>query len=147
MARVQAKVDTPLMAHEGCFSLQDIVTLIELGAVGVVGLNSERPGGVTNALRAITYAEQRGMGVVIHNQTLGVASAMQIHLAAARHHALGHAIELFGHIMMEDDLIIERIDYSGGNATVPVKPGWGVELDEDALRRYASGPTVKMEVN
>jgi muconate cycloisomerase len=146
MAHVQSKVDTPLMAHEGCFSLQDIVTLSELGAIGVVGINSERPGGVTNALRAITYAEQRGMGAVIHNQTLGIASAMQIHIAAAKHHSIGHATELFGHVMLEDDLIVEPIDYRGGAATVPTGSGWGVELDEDALRKYATGPTVEMEM-
>jgi len=145
MAHVQQRVDTPLIAHEGCFSLQDIVTLAELGAIGVVGLNSERPGGVTNALRAITYAEQRGMGAVIHNQTLGIASAMQIHLAAARHYSLGHATELFGHVMLEDDMIIEPIDYDDGKATVPAGPGWGVELDEDALAKYATAKTVKVE--
>jgi muconate cycloisomerase len=142
MAYVQKRVDTPLMAHEGCFSLQDIITLIELDAVGVIGINSERPGGVTNALRAITYAEQRGLGVVIHNQTLGIASAMQIHLGAAKYHSLGHAIELFGHIMLEDDLIVEPIDYSEGYARVPTSSGWGVKLDEDALKRYAAGPTI-----
>lgn len=146
MAHVQSNVDTPLMAHEGCFSLQDIVTLVELGSIGVIGLNSERPGGVTNALRAISYAEQRGMGAVIHNQTLGIASAMQIHLAAARHHSLGHATELFGHMMMEDDLLVEPIDYSGGTATVPAGAGWGFDLDEEALGKYATGPTVKIEV-
>jgi muconate cycloisomerase len=145
MAHVQHRVDTPVMAHEGCFSLQDIVTLAELGGIGIVGLNSERPGGVTNAIRAIDYAEQRGMGAVIHNQTLGVATAMQIHLAAARHHSLGHATELFGHVMLEDDLIVEPIDYGGGTATVPVGPGWGVELDEDALRKYATADTTLVE--
>ena len=145
MARVQQRVDTPLMAHEGCFSLQDIVTLAELGAIGVVGLNSERPGGVTSAIRAIDYAEQRGMTAVIHNQTLGVASAMQIHLAAAKHHSLGHATELFGHIMLEDDLIVESIDYGGGTATVPDRPGWGVDIDEDALKKYATATTAKLD--
>lgn len=145
MAYVQERIDTPLMAHEGCFSLQDIITLIELDAIEVVGLNSERPGGVTNALRAITYAEQRGMGVVIHNQTLGIASAMQIHLAAAKYQALGHAIELFGHIMLEDDLIVEPINYNEGTATVPVGAGWGVELDEGALKKYATAPKVTVE--
>jgi len=145
MAYVQKHVDTPLMAHEGCFSLKDIITLTELGAVGIVGLNSERPGGVTNALRAIAYAEQRGMGVVIHNQTLGIASAMQIHLAAARYHSLGHAIELFGHVMFEDDLIIENIDYSGGRVSLPKGAGFGVELDEEALKKYATGPTVVID--
>jgi muconate cycloisomerase len=145
MVHVQKHVGTPLMAHEGCFSLQDIVTLVELGAVGVVGINSERPGGVTNALRAISYAEQRGLGVVMHNQPLGIASAMQVHVGAARYASLGHAMELFGHVMLEDDLIVEGLDYAGGEVRVPEGPGWGVQLDEDALERYATGPAVVVE--
>ena len=145
MARVQKRVDTPLMAHEGCFSLNDIRVLAELGAIGVVGINTERPGGVTRALRAIEFAAERGMGACIHNQTLGIASAAQLHIAAARHSSLGHATELFGHVMLSDDLITGEIDYSNGTATVPSGPGWGVELDEDALREYSSGPTVVLE--
>ena len=65
MARVQRAVDVPLMAHEGCFSLTDIIALIELGAIGVLGINTERPGGITHALRAIDYAVARGMGMGI----------------------------------------------------------------------------------
>jgi L-alanine-DL-glutamate epimerase-like enolase superfamily enzyme len=146
MARVQRQVATPLLAHEGCFSLLDLIQLIELEAVGVVGINSERPGGVTNALRAITYAEQRGLGVVLHNQPLGIASAMQVHLAAARFPALGHAIELFGHVMLEDDLIVEPLDYAGGTVSVPEGPGFGVELDRGALERYATAATSVIEL-
>jgi muconate cycloisomerase len=142
MAKVQKRVGTPLMAHEGCFSLQDIKTLVALGAVGVVGLNSERPGGITKALQAIAFAEERGLGAVLHNQTLGIASAAQLHIAAAKHDSLGHATELFGHVMLEDDLIVEPIDYSGGTATVTEGAGWGVQLDEAALVKYATGPTV-----
>jgi muconate cycloisomerase len=145
MAYVQKRVATPLMAHEGCFSLSDVMVLIELGAVGVVGINAERPGGVTHALRAIDYAAQHGLSALIHNQSLGIGSAMQIHLAAAKHHSLGHDTDLFGHIMMEDDLIKEPIDYSAGTAKVPVGPGWGIDLDEDALDRYATGAPVKVE--
>lgn len=146
MAYVQKLVLTPLMAHEGCFSLTDIVTLVEMDAIRVVGINTERPGGITDALRAVTYAEMRGLGVVIHNQTLGIASAAQIHLAAARYNALGHDPELFGHIMFEDDLIVNPIDYGNGTAKVPAGTGWGVELDEAALARYAAGETVKISM-
>lgn len=145
MADVQRQVSTPLMAHEGCFSLADIVTLHALGAIGVVGINSDRPGGMTRALDAIEFAEENGMGVVLHNQPLGIASAWQVHLAAARHHSLGHAVELFGQVMLQDDLIVSPIDYSGGTATVPDGPGWGVELDMDALDRYAVAETVVIE--
>jgi muconate cycloisomerase len=145
MAYVQERVDVPLMAHESFFSLTDLVTLVELGAIEVVGINADRPGGVTNAVRAINYAEARGLGVVQHNQPLGISSAMHVHLHAARHHSLGHDTELFGQVMLEDDLIVESIDYSDGHATVPGGPGWGVELDEEALAKYAAGPTVKIE--
>jgi len=142
MAYVQKRVDTPLMMHEGFFSLQDFYTLVELKAVGVLGVNSERPGGVTNALKAIDYAVKCGMGTVIHNQPLGIASAMHIHLAAAKYNALGHAPELFGHIMMEDDLIVTSLNYDKGIAKVPSGPGWGVKLNEKALEKYATGPTL-----
>ena len=52
---------------------------------------------------------------------------------------LGHAMELFGHIMLEDDLIVEPLDYAGGRVRVPDGPGLGVALDEAALDRYATG--------
>jgi len=142
MVYVQDRVGIPLMSHEGCFSLKDLITLVELGGVGVVGVNTERPGGVTNALKAIDYAKMKGLGVVLHNQPLGVASAVQVHLAAARYDCLGHAIELFGAEMMEDDLIKSPLDYSNGTIKVPEGSGWGVQLDEDALQKYATEDTI-----
>ncbi len=145
MQYVQQRVDTPLMCHEGCFSLQDIVTLSELGAIGVVGINAERPGGITDALRAVSYAEQKGYGAVLHNQSLGISSAMHIHFAAAKHNMLGHATELFGHAMFDEDLLLSPIDYSEGSATVPSGPGWGVDLNEEALEKYSKGKTKVIE--
>jgi muconate cycloisomerase len=145
MREVQARVKTPLMAHEGCFSLTDVMTQVELGAVRIVGINSERPGGVTAALAAIDFASSRGLGVIIHNQPLGIASAMHLHLASARHSRLHHAIELFGDIMFDDDLILSPLDYTGGTAAVPPGPGFGVELDDAALARYAVGKTLVIE--
>ncbi|MFW9901481.1 MAG: mandelate racemase/muconate lactonizing enzyme family protein [Candidatus Thorarchaeota archaeon] len=147
MAYVQKKVDTPLMAHEGFFSIKDFITLVELGAVRVLGINSERPGGVTRALKAFEYAKLRGLGVVLHNQPLGIASAMHIHFHVAKFHYIDHATELFGQEMLEDDLIQNSIDYSNGIAKLPEGPGWGVKLDEKALERYATGETIILEKN
>jgi muconate cycloisomerase len=145
MAYVQKKVDTPLMNHEGFFSLKDFITLVELGAVKVLGLQSDRPGGITKALKAINYARCRGLEVMIHKEPLGIASAMLIHLHAGQYYSIDHATELFGQEMMEDDLIVKPIDYSGGTAKVPEGPGWGIELDEIALKKYAIGPTITIE--
>jgi muconate cycloisomerase len=144
MAYVQQRVKTPLMAHEGCFSLGDIQTLHELKAIRTVGINTERPGGVTAALKAMDFARRQRLGIVIHNQSAGISSAVLAHLAAARLKDLGHAVELFGNVMLEDDLIMDPIDYSGGKVRVPAGPGLGVALDEAALDKYATGPAVKL---
>ena len=133
------------MAHESFFSMRDFITLVELQAVGVLGLNSTRPGGITNAIKLLDYAEQRGIKAVIHDQPSGISSAMHIHLATARYHSLGHATELFGIEMLEDDLIEKPIDYGNGLAKLPDGPSWGVKLDEKALEKYATGPTITIE--
>jgi muconate cycloisomerase len=147
MVRVQAAVDVPLMAHEGCFSFTDFTALAALGAVRVLGANTERPGGITQALRAIDFAAERGMGTILHNQPLGIASAAQVHIGAARAAVLGHAMELFGHVMMEDDLILEPLDYAGGQVRVPTAPGLGVALDEAALDRYATAGPARLSLH
>lgn len=145
MQYVQKRVSTPLMVHEGFFSLNDFIILVELGAVEVLGINSERPGGITKALKAIDYAKAKGLEVVLHNQPLGIASAMHIHLHAARYKSINHATELFGVEMLEDDLIREPLDYQGGMAKVPEGSGLGIELDENALEKYSSGSTIIIE--
>ncbi|MHA1299686.1 MAG: mandelate racemase/muconate lactonizing enzyme family protein [Candidatus Helarchaeota archaeon] len=145
LAYVQKRVKIPLMAHENFFSLNDFMTLVELQAVGVLGINSERPGGVTNAIKALHYAKQRSIRVVLHNQPLGISSAMHIHFVSANYHSIDFATELFGDVMMEDDLIVKPLNYNKGKVKVPEGPGWGVELDELALEKYATGPTVKIE--
>jgi len=73
------------------------------------GLNSERPGGVIKAIKAFNYAKMRGLGVVLHNQPLGIASAMHIHFAAPKFPWIDYATELFGQEMLVDDLISKPI--------------------------------------
>jgi muconate cycloisomerase len=136
MAWVQSRTDVPLMAHESAFGLRDIATLHQMGAVRAFGINPERPGGMTAALKAIDYAAMTGLDVVLHNQPSGIGSAAILHMHAARARNIRHATELQGHVMMEHDLLRQSIVYENGFAHLPTGPGWGVELDEDALDKY-----------
>jgi muconate cycloisomerase len=145
MAWVQSRTNVPLMAHESGFGLRDIVTLAEMGAVRTFGINPERPGGMTGALKAIDYAAAKGLDVVLHNQPSGIGSAVILHMHAARARNICHATELQGHIMMEDDLIKDEIVYEDGFAHLPEGPGWGVELDEDAIDKYQIQDTIVIE--
>ncbi len=142
MQYVQKHVQTPLMSHEGCFSLNEYTTLAEMDAVRLFGINTERPGGITKALRAMDYASMRGLGIVLHSQPLGISSAIHTHMTVARYDHIDYATELFGHIMIEDDLIETPLNYHNGHVDISHEPGWGVKIDEEALEKYATGKKI-----
>ena len=133
MVRVQAQTPIPVFLHEGFFSLADAVALTDAGGMGIMGINAERPGGVTGALRAIDYAAARGMGTIIHNQPLGIGTAVHAHIAAARFDRLGHSPEIAGDVMFDHHLTAERYVVESGCLVLPGGPGWGVTVDRNAL--------------
>lgn len=141
MAELSRRTTIPVFLHEGAFTTRDLVTLIELGGCGVVGLNAERPGGLTAALDVIDYAALRGLGTIIHNQPLGLGTAVLAHLAAARFDRLGHDVELAGDVMFDETLVVDPPTRHGGRLVVPSGPGWGVEVDRDALDRFTTATT------
>lgn len=133
MIDLQRQTPIPLFLHEGFFTIADAVGLLEAGGMRVVGINAERPGGITGALRLIDYAAARGVGTIIHNQPLGIGTAAHAHLAAARWDRLGHAPELAGDVMFEQHLTTTRYAVENGHLVLPGGPGWGIEVDRDAL--------------
>ncbi len=144
MTELARRVDVPIFLHESFFSMGDLVALIEAGGCGVVGINTERPGGITGALRAIDYAAARGMGTIIHNQPLGLGTAAHVHIAAARADRLGHAVELAGDVMFEEHLVHDRCVVADGHIHVPTGPGLGVEIDRDALDDHLVAEPVRL---
>lgn len=144
MVAVARQTTIPLFLHEGFFALGDVVALIDAGGCGVLGVNGERPGGITGALRAIDYAAARGLGTIIHNQPLGIGTAMHAHVAAARFDRLGHAVELAGDVMFDHHLVTERYAVEDGHLVLPGGAGWGIEVDRDALDDHLVAPPVAL---
>ncbi len=65
---------------------------------------------------------------------LGVRDMSSVHAAAAAGCTL--SCDIVGHLMREDDLIVEPITMEDGCLVVPDRPGLGIELDRDALEKY-----------
>ncbi len=144
MVEVQRRTPIPLFLHEGFFSLADVVALLEMGGIGAVGVNAERPGGITGALRTIDYAAARGVGTILHNQPLGIGTATQAHVAVARWDVLGHHPESAGDVMFEHHLTTERYAVADGCLVLPGGPGWGITVDRDALDDHLIAPATSM---
>jgi len=67
---------------------------------------------------------------------LGILDASYVHACAAAP-ACTLPSDMVGNFLREDDLIREPLIYEKGSVRVPQGPGLGVELDEQALRRYS----------
>lgn len=147
MVELARRVDVPVFLHEGAFDVADVITLIELGGCGVVGLNAERPGGLLPALRLIDFASTRGLGVIVHNQPLGLGAAQHLHIATARADVLGHDIELAGDVMFAESLLAEPLRADHGRLAVPTGPGWGVTVDRDALDDHLTAAPTTLTVD
>lgn len=142
LAEVAAAVDTPIMPHESIFQLSDVKALIDLGAVGVLGLKTYRPvGGLTNARRLLDMAKIMGIPCLLHDDVeLGVSLAAATHFIAARYRDLKYKAELSGFPeWIADDVVTPPLKIEGGYAEVPDGPGLGVELDEGKIERYSTG--------
>lgn len=142
LSDVARAVDTPIMPHESSFQLSDVKALIDLGAVGVLGLKTYRPGGgLTNARRLLDTAKLMGIPCLLHDDVeLGVSLAAATHFIAARGRDIKYKCELSGFPeWISDDVVTPPLMIEGGYAEVPDGPGLGVDLDDDKIERYSTG--------
>ena len=142
LADVAAAVDTPIMPHESVFQVSDVKSLFDLGALGVLGLKTYRPGGgLTSARKLLDAARVMGVPCLFHDDVeMGVSLAAASHIIGARYGDLKFKPELSGYPeWIADDVVIPPFKLEGGYAEVPKAPGLGVELDPKKIEKYSTG--------
>ena len=81
-------------------------------------------------------AEQAGVPVWHGSGVdLGIMDMSYVHACAAAPAATLPS-DVVGNFLREDDLLVEPIRIEDGCAVVPDKGGLGIELDEEAVRKY-----------
>ena len=136
MARLRQRLGIPLATNMCVVSFEHLAPAITMGAVDIVLADPHYWGGLSRNLRMIAVCDAFGLAVGMHSDNdLGISTAAKIHLAAACP-SIRYAIDSH-HPEHEDDLIVEALELRDGFFTVPTAPGLGVELDRDAVARYA----------
>lgn len=142
LAEVAAAVDTPLMAHESMYLLSDVKNLIDVGAVGILGLKTYRPwGGLTGARRLLEMARVMNIPCMFHDDLeLSVSLAAATQIISAYKNVITHKCELSGYPeWMGSDVTTESVRFEKGYVYVPEGPGLGVELDDDKVEKLTKG--------
>lgn len=139
MARLRARSTVPLMADECVFSTHDMLDVARTGAADVVSLKLVKHGGLLATRDVATVAGAAGIGLYggcLLESSIGAAAHLQV-FAGLRDLAWG--CEHFGPQILVDDLVEEPLRFADFRIHVPTRPGLGVTLDHDKLRRYARG--------
>ncbi|MBL8177895.1 MAG: mandelate racemase/muconate lactonizing enzyme family protein [Bryobacterales bacterium] len=132
LARIANALDTAITLTPR--SAKHMVEAARLGACELIntGPSPSMMSFVTNAALAAALGMPCWHG---SGHELGIKDAAMVHsCAAAANCTLPSDILSFQRV---DDLIVKPIPIENSQAIVPRSPGLGIELDEDAVRRYA----------
>jgi L-alanine-DL-glutamate epimerase-like enolase superfamily enzyme len=136
MAQVKRSLSVPLVADESLYTAEDALQLIHAQAADVFSIYIGKSGGIANARRIAAIAEAAGIPCTIgSNLELGVGSAAMLHVAVSTP-AVTWPCDILTPFFYEDDVLQEQLIIRAGIAFAPDKPGLGVELDEEKLKRY-----------
>jgi D-galactarolactone cycloisomerase len=146
-AELAQALDTPIAGYETESLLSGFRDLIEARAVDVVQPDVIWTGGITACRRVAALAHAAGLPCIPHVYSTAVSLVANLHLVASLPNS--HLLELDQN---PNGLRSELLDVPvepDGDAVVALsdRPGLGVSLDRETLRRYQSAPPRSSEAS
>ena len=138
MARLAARFTVPIMADEALHGPRDAYALATAAAADVFAVKITQSGGLALAQQVATVAQLAGIalyGGTMLEGAIGTAASSHVF---ATFGDLAFGTELFGPLLLTQEVLQEPLVYRDFLLQVPTGPGLGVTIDMDrlhALRR------------
>ena len=135
LAQLKASTSTLLCSGEQHFTMREYLPYFELHAMDTVKVDVQWQGfGVSK--KVADLAETYELNIAPHNPASELASFQSVHLCASVSNVRIMESDPEG-VPWRFDLFTERPEVIDSYMTVPTTPGWGCDLNEDALKKYA----------
>jgi muconate cycloisomerase len=136
LARLASRFIVPIMADEAVTGPEDALELVRGACADVFALKIAKSGGIYGMLRTAAIADAAGVslygGTMLEGSIGSIASA---HGFAALPQ-LSWGTELFGPLLLKDDIVTARPQYRDFDLHLPQGPGLGLHIDEEKLAFY-----------
>lgn len=119
----------PIVMDEGVITPRDLIELIREDLIDGVAMKPARVGGLWHLRKMIEIVESAGLmflGSGLTDPDLGFAASVQLYAA----YGLRYPAALNGPQFLKGTIASAGIEVQNGRATVPDRPGLGVEVDE-----------------
>lgn len=133
MARLTLSSPIPIMADESIECVEDAFNLARIGAATIFALKIAKNGGPRAVLRTAAIADAAGIGLyggTMLEGGIGTLASAHAFITLPR---LTWDTELFGPLLLTQDIIATAVEYRDFHLHVPNLPGLGLELDEERL--------------
>lgn len=136
LGRLVRRFPVALMADESLHGPESAFEIARVHGADVFAVKVEQSGGLFAAQRVAAIADAAGIelygGTMLEGAFSTIASA-HVFSTFAR---LQWGTELFGPLLLTEEILTQPLDYSDFHLTVPDAPGLGIALDEDRVRFF-----------
>ena len=131
-----AKYEIAVMADEVLNGPEDALEIAANAAADVFAVKVAQSGGIKRASEDVAIGQAAGLGLYAGTMLetgLGTAAALQLFCTVEK---LSWGTELFGPLLLTDDILAEPINYNDFCVEVPQGVGIGVALDDDKVAYF-----------
>lgn len=125
---LRSNLKAPLATGESLYSRFEFLSLLSAHGADIIQPDVCVVGGLLEMRKIAAIAEAHYVTVAPHNPMGPLATAVNVHFAAAQPN-----FKILEHHLQEADWCVDRYLPVGGYLERPDRPGWGVEIDEPAL--------------
>lgn len=136
LVRLSHRGRAAILADEAVASAEDGFDIARRGFSGAYALKIAKSGGPASVLRLAHVAQAAGIGLyggTMLEGTIGTVASLHAWSTLP----LQWGTEMFGPLLLKDDIVARPLAFADACVTLPQTPGLGVALDEDKLRHYS----------
>ena len=136
MARLARETSVAIMADEALSGPETAFHLAQSAAADVFALKIAQSGGLFATVKVAAIAEAAGIdlyGGTMLEGGIGTVASAQLFSTFPR---LEWGTELFGPLLLTEEILEEPLEYGEFSLKVPTGPGLGISIDEDRLNRF-----------
>jgi galactonate dehydratase len=144
LAQFAKEARVPISSGEQLYNRWDFHPLIESNAIDIIQPDICHAGGLSELRKIAAHAETHYVSVAPHNSNGPISTVASLHLDMVIPNVLVQ--EIFVSFMPAYDAVLTNpIVVEDGYTTVPEGPGWGTDVDLDALENFPPGDYAQIE--
>jgi len=134
--RLADATEVRIAAGEEESNRQSFIELMDRGRIDIVQVDLTRCGGFTEAMKIAALAWDRGLMVANHGFTTYINVTAALHWLNSIPNALICEFVAEEETNLREAITRQKLRARDGYLDIPREPGLGIELDEEAIRKY-----------